>query len=72
MIPATAYHLALALERAASMPKKPTPSRKGIPIGHFSIETDATGKTKIKPKRKARSTPQEIASRKRREWRAAK
>jgi hypothetical protein len=72
MIPVTALHLALALEKAASMPLKPRPKPKGIPIGHFSIETDATGKTKIKQKRKPRSTPQEIASRKRKKWRAAK
>lgn len=72
MIPATALHLALALEKAAAMPKKPTPTRKGIPIGNFAIEADATGKTKLRPKRKARSTPQEIAARKRKKWRAAK
>jgi hypothetical protein len=61
-----------ALEKAATMPKAPTPSRKGIPIGLYAVETDATGKTKLKPKRKARSTPQEIAARKRKKWRAAK
>ena len=32
MIPATAYHLALALENAAPMPKKPIPIPKGYKL----------------------------------------
>ncbi len=54
------------------MPKKPTPTRKGIPIGHYAAETDATGKTKVKPKAKMRPLPQKIAAGKKQRWRAAK
>ena len=54
------------------MPKKPTPTRKGIPIGNFAIEADATGKTKVKPKPKMRPLPQKIAAGKKQRWRAAK
>lgn len=40
MIPATAYHLALALETAAerTMPKKPTPMLKGIKVSGVAMK----------------------------------
>ena len=73
MIPITALLVAQALEEA-SMPLKPRVKvkAKGIPIGNFDVIRDAAGKATIKPKRKPRSVPQEIASRKRRKWKAAK
>lgn len=55
------------------MPKKPTPARKGIPIGSgFQVIADGAGKQKVKPKRKAMGAATEIAKRKRKKWRAAK
>lgn len=56
------------------MPLKPRIKVKarGIPIGSYDAIADDMGRMKIKPKRKARSTPQEIASRKKKRWKAAK
>ena len=72
MIPLSALLVAQALEEA--MPLKPRVKVKaqGIPIGNFEAVVDAAGKHVIRPKRKPRSVPQEIASRKRKKWKAAK
>ena len=74
MIPATAYHLALALETAAerTMPLKPRPKLKGISIGGSFKATD---KGKIEPTiNRKLSTSQKIAAKKnpKKKWRAAK
>lgn len=50
------------------MPKKPTPARKGIPIGSYDVIADGAGKQKVKPKRKTMGTATEIARRKKRRW----
>lgn len=73
MIPATALHLALALETAAerTMPKKPTLVRRGIPIGGSFKATD-DGKLEPKPKRAKLSPHAAYASKNKRKWRAAK
>ena len=57
-----------------AMPLKPRVKVKaqGIPIGNFDVVKDAAGKALIKPKRKPRALPQEIASRKRRRFKPAK
>jgi hypothetical protein len=73
MIPATALHLALALETAAErkMALKPRPKLKGIPIGGSFKATDG-GKVEPKPKRAKLSPPAQYAAKTKRKWRAAK
>ena len=73
MIPLSALLAAQALEEA-SMPLKPRikVKAKGVPIGAYDVIADAAGKQLIKPKRKPRPLPQEIASRNSKKWRAAK
>ncbi len=76
-MPNSALCLANALEVAMerqTMPLKPRVKVKarGIPIGSYDAVVDAAGKAVIKPKRKARSTPQQIMARKKRKWKAAK
>jgi hypothetical protein len=75
MIPATAYHLALALETAAerTMAKAPTLVRRGIPIGG-DFKTIEEGRTKLKPKPKgAKLSPHaQYASKNKRRWKPAK
>lgn len=74
MIPLSATALAYLLALEDAMPLKPRikVKAKGIPIGSYDAIADAAGKMKVKPKRKRRSTPQEIASRKKRRWKPAK
>jgi hypothetical protein len=60
--------------KAHTMPLKPRIKVKarGIPIGaDYATSTDETGKVKVKPKKKRRSLPQEIAAKKRKRWKAA-
>lgn len=67
MIPASAYHLALAYERAAereTMPKKPTPLDKRYTVKDGKI---------VKAKSHAKfSRPAQYAAKTKRKWRAAK
>ena len=72
MIPATALHLALALETAAErkMALKPRPKLKGIPIGGSFKATDG-GKVEPKTKGAKLSPPAQYASKNKRKFRRA-
>lgn len=72
MIPATALAYLLALEEAMPLKPRIKVKAKGIPIGNFDVVRDAAGKATIKPKRKPRPIPQQIASRKKRRYKPAK
>lgn len=72
MIPATALAYLLALEEAMPLKPRVKVKARGIPIGSYDVIADAAGKQVVKPKKKRRPLPQEIASRKKRRYKPAK
>lgn len=72
MIPLSALLVAQALEEAMPLKPRIKVKARGVPIGSYEVVADAAGKQVIKPKRKRRPLPQEIASRKRRRFKPAK
>ena len=57
-------------EKMAMKPRIKVKAR-GIPIGDYDAAPDSSGKVKIKPKRKRRPLPQQIAASKARRWKGA-
>ena len=72
MIPLSALAYLLALEEAMPLKPRIKVKARGIPIGSYEAVVDAAGKATIKPKRKRKPLPQEIASRKKRRYKPAK
>ena len=72
MIPLSALLVAQALEEAMPLKPRIKVKARGVPIGSYEVVADAAGKQVIKPKRKTRPLPQEIASRKKRRYKPAK